>query len=99
MNNKHSFTYEIVKLCPLSYRIFISIVISIGISIDYRYCPVNDIDALLLDHESFLFSISSYFVSPFFVEREEKDNHSLKLNERGGTLFVLTVFYFSLYEI
>lgn len=31
MNNKYFFIYEIVKLCFLLYRIFISIVISIGI--------------------------------------------------------------------
>lgn len=40
-----------------------------------------------------------YFLFFFFVEREEKDNYFLKLNERGGMLFVFIVFYFLLYEI
>lgn len=39
-----------------------------------------------------------YFLFFFFVEREEKDNYFLKLNERG-MLFVFIVFYFLLYEI
>lgn len=65
----------------------------------YRYCFVNDIDVLLLDYELFLFFMLLYFLFFFFVEREEKDNYFLKLNERGGMLFVFIVFYFLLYEI